>query len=85
MMPKSMKQLAIVQFFSWFALFAMWIYSVAGITSHTYDMKMDAAVVQELSESLETIPKENTALYENVGKISEALGEYEKSCARNNR
>jgi|AntRauTorckE6833_2_1112554.scaffolds.fasta_scaffold00634_1 maltose/moltooligosaccharide transporter len=78
MMPKSMKQLAIVQFFSWFALFAMWIYSVAGITSHTYDMKMDAAVVQELSESLETIPKEKTALYENVGKISEALGEYEK-------
>ena len=35
-MPKTMSQLAIVQFFSWFALFAMWIYSTAGITSHVY-------------------------------------------------
>ncbi len=35
-MPPTMKQLAVVQFFSWFALFAMWIYSTAGITSHIY-------------------------------------------------
>jgi maltose/moltooligosaccharide transporter len=31
-----MKQLAWVQFFSWFALFAMWIYTTAGVTSHIY-------------------------------------------------
>jgi len=35
-MPKTMGQLAIVQFFSWFALFAMWIYSTAAVTSHVY-------------------------------------------------
>ncbi|MDY6801086.1 MAG: MFS transporter [Bacteroidota bacterium] len=35
-MPPTMKQLAIVQFFSWFALFAMWIYTTAGVTSHIY-------------------------------------------------
>ncbi len=35
-MPLTMKQLAIVQFFSWFALFAMWIYTTAGVTSHIY-------------------------------------------------
>ncbi|SMO75898.1 MFS transporter [Gracilimonas mengyeensis] len=35
-MPKTMKQLAIVQFFSWFALFAMWIYTTAGVTAHIY-------------------------------------------------
>lgn len=35
-MPKTMKQLAIVQFFSWFALFAMWIYTTAAVTSHIY-------------------------------------------------
>lgn len=35
-MPRAMKQLAIVQFFSWFALFSMWIYTTAGITSHHY-------------------------------------------------
>ncbi len=35
-MPTTMKQLAIVQFFSWFALFAMWIYTTSAITSHHY-------------------------------------------------
>jgi maltose/moltooligosaccharide transporter len=35
-MPSTMKQLAIVQFFSWFALFAMWIYTTAAVTSHIY-------------------------------------------------
>ncbi len=35
-MPKTMKQLAITQFFSWFALFAMWIYTTSAVTSHIY-------------------------------------------------
>jgi maltose/moltooligosaccharide transporter len=35
-MPHTMKQLAWVQFFSWFALFAMWIYTTPAVTSHMY-------------------------------------------------
>ena len=35
-MPKAMKQLAVVQFFSWFALFSMWIYTTSAVTSHLY-------------------------------------------------
>jgi maltose/moltooligosaccharide transporter len=35
-MPRTMQQLAWVQFFSWFALFAMWIYTTAAVTSHIY-------------------------------------------------
>ncbi|MCG6117742.1 MAG: MFS transporter [Aquimonas sp.] len=35
-MPEVMKQLALVQFFSWFALFAMWIYTTAGVAAHHY-------------------------------------------------
>ncbi len=35
-MPRTMKQLAVVQFFSWFALFAMWIYTTAAVTAHHY-------------------------------------------------
>ncbi len=35
-MPKVMKQLAVVQFFSWFALFAMWIYGTAAVTAYHY-------------------------------------------------
>ena len=36
LMPRVMKQLAVVQFLSWFALFAMWIYTTAGVTAHHY-------------------------------------------------
>jgi maltose/moltooligosaccharide transporter len=35
-MPKTMKQLAAVQFFSWFALFAMWIYTTPAVTHHIF-------------------------------------------------
>jgi maltose/moltooligosaccharide transporter len=35
-MPKTMGQLAFVQFFSWFALFSMWIYTTAAVTHHLY-------------------------------------------------
>jgi maltose/moltooligosaccharide transporter len=35
-MPPTMVQLALVQFFSWFALFAMWIYTTAAVTEHVY-------------------------------------------------
>lgn len=35
-MPRTMVQLAVVQFFSWFALFCMWIYTTSAVTSHIY-------------------------------------------------
>ncbi len=35
-MPKTMSQLAVVQFFTWLALFSMWIYATSGVTSHIY-------------------------------------------------
>jgi len=35
-MPKTMKQLSVVQFFSWFGLFAMWIYTTSAVTSHVF-------------------------------------------------
>lgn len=36
-LPPTMKKLAIVQFFSWFALFAMWIYSTPALAQHLAD------------------------------------------------
>lgn len=35
-MPKTMVQLAFVQFFTWFALFSMWIYTTPAVTRHIY-------------------------------------------------
>jgi maltose/moltooligosaccharide transporter len=36
-LPATMKQLAVVQFFSWFALFSMWIYSTPALAQHLYN------------------------------------------------
>jgi maltose/moltooligosaccharide transporter len=58
-MPKTMKQLAIVQFFTWFALFAMWIYSTNAVTANKYNMKVDQALVttmeQKIKNTLDTL------------------------------
>jgi len=35
-MPPTMVQLAVVQFFSWFALFCMWIYTTGAVTQHVF-------------------------------------------------
>ena len=35
-MPKTMIQLALVQFFTWVAFFSMWIYTTSGIAQNTY-------------------------------------------------
>jgi len=35
-MPETMKRLAVVQFFSWFALFIMWVYTMPAITQHIW-------------------------------------------------
>lgn len=44
-MPKTMIQLAFVQFFSWFALFAMWIYTTSAVTSHIYGTSNPTSVL----------------------------------------
>jgi maltose/moltooligosaccharide transporter len=51
-MPKTMKQLAFVQFFTWFALFAMWIYSTNAVTANKYNMKVDQALVTKMEQSI---------------------------------
>lgn len=35
-MPATMMQLAVVQFFTWIAFFAMWIYTTSGIAANTF-------------------------------------------------
>lgn len=36
-MPKTMRQLGVVQFFSWFALFSMWVYMTPAVAEHCYN------------------------------------------------
>jgi maltose/moltooligosaccharide transporter len=39
-MPKTMRQLGLVQFFSWFALFSMWVFSTSAIATHIYHVPL---------------------------------------------
>jgi maltose/moltooligosaccharide transporter len=40
-MPKTMKQLGLVQFFSWFALFSMWVFTSRAVATHVYGLAPD--------------------------------------------
>lgn len=40
-MPLTMKQLSWVQFFSWFGLFGMWVFSTPAIAHHVYGLSLD--------------------------------------------
>jgi maltose/moltooligosaccharide transporter len=40
-MPKTMKQLGLVQFFSWFALFGMWVFTTDSIATHVMGLSID--------------------------------------------
>jgi maltose/moltooligosaccharide transporter len=37
-MPRTMRQLGLVQFFSWFALFSMWVYTTSAVATHVYGL-----------------------------------------------
>ncbi|HCQ12482.1 MFS transporter [Flavobacterium sp.] len=40
-MPETMRQLSWVQFFSWFGLFGMWVFSTPAIAQHIYGLNID--------------------------------------------
>jgi len=49
-MPKAMQQLAIVQFFTWFALFCMWIYFVPAVAAKVFGGAPGSAEYQSGNE-----------------------------------
>jgi maltose/moltooligosaccharide transporter len=61
-MPKTMKQLGLVQFFSWFALFSMWVFTTDAVATHVYGLTGDYS---------------KTVAYNEAGnKVSSAFGVY---------
>lgn len=61
-MPKTMKQLGLVQFFSWFALFSMWVFTTDAVATHVYGLSGDYA---------------KSVAYNDAGnKVSSAFGVY---------
>ena len=79
-MPTAMRQLALVQFFTWFALFSMWIYATNAVTSNIYNMKVDSGLLIKMSSLIDsraqhaTAPKEVKelqALQQDLGEIKQ--------------
>lgn len=61
-MPKTMKQLGLVQFFSWFALFSMWVFTTDAVATHVYGLSGDYT---------------QSVVYNDAGnKVSSAFGTY---------
>src|SRR5213075_2028014 len=49
-MPKAMRQLAVVQFFTWFGLFCMWIYFVPAVATKVFGGEPGSAEYQHGNE-----------------------------------
>lgn len=61
-MPTTMKQLGLVQFFTWFALFSMWVFTTDAVATHVYGLTGDYS---------------KTVAYNEAGnKVSSAFGVY---------
>jgi maltose/moltooligosaccharide transporter len=50
-MPKTMKQLGLVQFFTWFALFSMWVFTTDAVATHVYGLTGDYSHSVEYNEA----------------------------------
>lgn len=50
-MPDTMRQLSWVQFFSWFALFGMWVFAVPAIAQHIYGLPPDDSKSEAYQEA----------------------------------
>lgn len=56
-MPRTMKQLAVVQFFSWFSLYIMWVYTTPAITQYIWGVDKKWFDPNYLA-TLESVPAE---------------------------
>ena len=68
--PKEMWQLGLVQFFSWFGLFCLWVYTTTALREHTYDLP----TMEVIKAGLEANPTD--AVLKSQHKLSEDLGDW---------
>ncbi|MCZ4409183.1 MFS transporter [Cryomorphaceae bacterium 1068] len=54
-MPTTMKQLGLVQFFSWFGLFSMWVFTTPAIAHHVYGTALDDSSSQMYSDAADWV------------------------------
>ena len=50
-MPSTMRRLGLVQFFSWFALFSMWVFTTPAIASHVFELPIEDTTSDKFREA----------------------------------
>lgn len=50
-MPSTMRRLGLVQFFSWFALFSMWVFTTPAIASHVFKLPIEDTTSDKFREA----------------------------------
>lgn len=72
-MPKRMKRLGLVQFFSWFALFSMWVFTTVAISQNAYEVEVDKDTYQFALETLmnEPLPVDPDELEDHLKMIED--------------
>lgn len=68
--PMTMWKLGLIQFFSWFGLFCMWVYTTTALREHTYGLP----TIDSLKEILKHNPSDQVALSQLA--LSENLGDW---------
>ncbi|MDB5139154.1 MAG: maltose/moltooligosaccharide transporter [Mucilaginibacter sp.] len=56
-MPKTMRQLGVVQFFSWFALFSMWVFTTSAVAAHVYHLPASDTSSHQYSQASDWVGK----------------------------
>ena len=77
-MPLTMKQLGVIQFFSWFAFFSMWSLANPALTEHVFKTPVPSEVNYDMltPEGLQAFDIANTAFQESSNSVGSAMGIY---------
>ena len=77
-MPLTMKQLGVIQFFSWFAFFTMWSMANPALTEHVFNTPVPSEVNYDMltAAGLQAFDIANTAFQESSNSVGSAMGVY---------
>ena len=77
-MPKTMKRLGIIQFFSWFAFFTMWSMANPALTEHVFQtpVPLEANYDMSITTQAEAFNIANTAFQKSSNLVGSAMGVY---------
>ena len=77
-MPKTMKKLGVIQFFSWFAFFTMWSMANPALTEHVFQtpVPIEANYDMSITSQAEAFNNANTAFQKSSNLVGSAMGVY---------